>query len=261
MTDTPPVLAGVGEVFVPIPPGEKGTRRPRTPENLFAFDNPVFQAYLEAGHNYGVTCRGDIAVVDANEPDRLRALLDALPETAWQVSGSRTSKHHFLRVPELDAELPLVDPESGDELGHIKGAVQSYVVGPESTHPSGTQYGPLGGDETATVEEDALRDLIDPFRPTLRSDRPLPTPARRGQPPPATTTTTSRFTTSSHAGATPRGVGASTRSTGRTPARTSWSTRAAIPGAAGGTDAPGTRSTSSGWSRASFRVETGSTAG
>lgn len=48
-------------MFVPISPGEKGTRRPRTPGNLYAADDPVLKAYLETGHNYGITCRGDLA--------------------------------------------------------------------------------------------------------------------------------------------------------------------------------------------------------
>ncbi|QLG49090.1 bifunctional DNA primase/polymerase [Natrinema halophilum] len=161
----PSPLDELGEAFIPFDPGEKGARRSRTSEHLLAPDDPVLEAYLEAGHNYGVVTRGDLAVVDADEPERLRGLLDALPATAWQVSGSRTSEHYFLRVPGLDADLPLVDPDSGAELGHIKGAEQSYVVGPGSRHPSGNRYGPLEGDAIATVDEDELRELIDPFRP------------------------------------------------------------------------------------------------
>jgi hypothetical protein len=159
----PVPLDELGQVFIPIPPREKGVRRPRTPEHLFAPDDPVLEAYLENGHNYGVVCRGDLAVVDADEPDQLRDLLDALPETAWQVSGSRESEHYFLRVPGLDEDISLNDPETGDNLGHIKAARQSYVVGPGSKHPSGNRYGPLQGDRLATLGEDQLCDLIDPF--------------------------------------------------------------------------------------------------
>lgn len=108
----PSPLDVLGEIFVPIPPREKGTRRPRTPENLFVPDDPALVAYLEAGHNYGIACRGELAVVDADDPDRLRELLDALPETVWQVSGSRESEHYFLTVPGLDEDIPLIDPET-----------------------------------------------------------------------------------------------------------------------------------------------------
>lgn len=118
-------------------------------------------------------------VVDADEPDRLRDLLDALPETVQQVSGSRTSEHHFLLVPGLDEDLPLVDPDTGDELGHIKAAEQSYVVGPGSIHPSGNRYGPLQGDTIATVPEDELREVLEPFRPD-ESNAPEPRIDRSG---------------------------------------------------------------------------------
>jgi hypothetical protein len=177
-------LAALGEAFVPIPPGEKGTRRPRTPENLYGAGDDVLAAYIEAGHNYGVVCRDGLAVVDADEPDALRDLLEALPETTWQVSGSRSSEHHFLRVPGLDEDLPLVDPDSGEELGHIKAAEQSYVVGPGSRHPSGNRYGPLEGDTIATLDEADLREAIEPFRPDGvdrdRDERPIEHPDRSG---------------------------------------------------------------------------------
>ncbi|MFC3957553.1 bifunctional DNA primase/polymerase [Halovivax cerinus] len=170
--DTVPApLDELGEAFIPFDPGEKGARRPRTPENLLSPADPVLEAYLDVGHNYGVVTRGDLAVVDADEPDRLDGLLDALPETAWQVSGSRTSEHWFIYVPGLDEDIPLIDPETEDELGHVKGAEQSYVVGPGSLHPSGNRYGPLQGDTIAPVDEDELRELIEPYRPATPAKR------------------------------------------------------------------------------------------
>lgn len=171
----PDALADLGRVFVPISPGEKGTTRPRTAETLLEPDDPVLEAYLEAGHNYGIACQDDVAVLDADEPDTLADLVDRLPPTPWQVSGSRASEHYFLRVPGLDEDIPLDDAETGENLGHIKAAEQSYVVGPGSRHPSGNRYGPLRGpDEIATIDEDELRELIEPWRPDDRgrgSDR------------------------------------------------------------------------------------------
>jgi hypothetical protein len=164
-SSVPAPLDELGQVFVPIPPGQKGTHRPRTPENLYAPDDPVLEAYLEAGHNYGVACRNDLAVVDADRPDELRGLIEALPDTASQVSGSRSSEHHFIVAPGLDEDLPLVDPGTDQELGHIKAAEQSYVVGPGSRHPTGNRYGPLVGETIATVNEADLREYLEPYRP------------------------------------------------------------------------------------------------
>lgn len=159
----PTPLADLGAVFVPIEPREKGTRRPRTDEHLYAPDDPVLEAYLEAGHNYGVACRDDLAVLDADDPDALADVIDAIPETAWQVSGSGEGEHYFLQVPGLDADLPLDDPETGENVGHVKGAEQSYVVGPGSVHPSGNRYGPLQGDTLSTITETELRDILGEF--------------------------------------------------------------------------------------------------
>lgn len=52
---------GPGEVFGPIPPRKKGTPRPGKPEISSLPDVPVFEAYLEADHDYGVARRGDLA--------------------------------------------------------------------------------------------------------------------------------------------------------------------------------------------------------
>lgn len=160
----PEVLHDLGEVAFPLPPRAKAADRPRTEESLYAPDDPVIEAYLEAGHNYGIACRGDVAYLDADDPDALAPVIDALPDTAWQVTGSRTGEGYFLRVPGLDEDIPLADPETGENIGHVKAAPQSYTVGPGSTHPSGNRYGPLHGEAIATVDEDDLREIIEPVQ-------------------------------------------------------------------------------------------------
>lgn len=158
-----PRLHALGTVFFPMDPGTKVPTMARTEETLRAPDDPILEAYLDAGHSYGIACQGDLAVVDADEPDRLRTLLDALPATLWQRSGSRTSEHYFLWVPGLTNDIPIDDPETGENLGHVKGAPQSYVIGPGSRHPSGNRYGPLQGDEVATLSELDLRAALTPW--------------------------------------------------------------------------------------------------
>jgi hypothetical protein len=103
----PAPLDELGAVFVPIDPREKGTTRPRTDEHLYGPDDPVLGAYLESGHNYGIACKGDLAVIDADEPEVLQEARAELDETASQVSGSRTSEHDFLYVPGLEEDIPL----------------------------------------------------------------------------------------------------------------------------------------------------------
>lgn len=163
MPKIPDVLADLGDVFVPVDPGEKGPTVPRTEDFLRSPDHPVMAAYLDAGHSYAIAARGDLAIIDADEPDVLDPVLDALPETAWQVSGSRTSEHYFLFVPGLDDDIPLDDPRTGENVGHVKASEQSVVIGPGSRHASGNRYGPLHGDEIATLTEGKLRWVIAPY--------------------------------------------------------------------------------------------------
>lgn len=116
--------------------------------------------------------------MDADDPEALQDLFDALPETAWQVSGSRRSEHHFLLVPGLDTDIPLSGPGTGENVGHVKAAPQSLVIGPGSIHPSGNRYGPLHGDTIATLAEADLRDLVAPFT-SDNHDRDSTKPATR----------------------------------------------------------------------------------
>src|SRR6056297_3103733 len=76
----PSPLDELGQSFVPMDPGKKAPWVPRTEKFLHEPDDERFLAYLEAGHNYGVVTRGDLAVVDVDDPDRLGPLLDSLPE-------------------------------------------------------------------------------------------------------------------------------------------------------------------------------------
>ncbi|MFB6205047.1 MAG: bifunctional DNA primase/polymerase [Haloglomus sp.] len=169
--EIPEPFHGLGEVAFPIPPREKAADRPRTEEHLRDPTDDVLEAYLETGHNWGLSCRGDLAYLDADDPEALADVIDALPETAWQVTGSREGRHYFLLVPGLDEDIPLVDPETGENIGHIKAAEQSYVVGPGSVHPSGNRYGPLHGDTIATVDEEELRDLVESVRQGTPEER------------------------------------------------------------------------------------------
>lgn len=178
----PELFHEFGAIAVPIPPREKGTTRPRTEDHLYAPTDPVIEAYLEAGHNYGLACRNDFAVVDADDPEALAPLIDALPETAWQVSGSGEGEHYFLRVPGLESDIPLDDPKTDENVGHIKAAPQSYVVGPGSVHPSGNRYGPLQGDTIATIAEDELREILEPFHQSNEQSRSAQSDAARSQP-------------------------------------------------------------------------------
>lgn len=152
----PDELHSLGEVFFPIPKLRKGWNYPHGSEDYrFSPDSETLNAYLEAGWGYGIACAGDLVVVDIDEMDYINEVTDGLPETIYQVTGSRQGVHFFYLVEGMNNRQILND---GDvHVGEIKCDPHGYVVGPGSLHPSGNKYGPLEGDEIAEVP---IQDLL-----------------------------------------------------------------------------------------------------
>lgn len=200
----PRPLHELGEVFFPIPSGRKGWNYPHGSDDYrYSATDEVLNAYFESGWSYGIACAGDLAVVDIDEMDYVDEIVDLLPETVWQMSGSREGYHLFYMVPGLDSRKNLYvwqcsdcnheftewdgeyDEENNEDnrscpacglhydkahgkkhLGEVKCDPHGYVVGPGSLHPSGNHYGPLHGEEITTVEKDELMDVIGKYHIT-----------------------------------------------------------------------------------------------
>lgn len=197
----PEALRRFGRVFFPIPPYTKGYNWPHHDEDhRFAWDDEMFHAFMESGWSYGISCANGLAVVDIDELDYLDEIVNLLPETAYQVSGSREGYHLFYKVENLDTRMNLyvwkcTNCESeftewipiGDEdddnteymcpecserkhkvkskrhLGEVKCDPHGYVVGPGSTHPSGNKYGPLKGDTVTEMEKERIEEILEPY--------------------------------------------------------------------------------------------------
>ena len=194
----PRELHDLGRVFFPIPSGKKGWNYPHhMDEYRHEATSETLNAYFESGWGYGIACAGDLAVVDIDEMEYVDEIVDKLPETLWQMSGSREGYHLFYMVPGLDSRKNLYiwkcqdcdhefkewdgeynadknedsrecpscgghydEVQGKKHLGEVKCDPHGYVVGPGSLHPSGNHYGPVHGDEIATVEKDELVDVI-----------------------------------------------------------------------------------------------------
>lgn len=133
----------------------------------------MLNAYLEAGSGYGIACAGDLAVIDIDDLDWMDNIASNLPPTLWQRTGSREGIHLFYYVPGLNTRITLYYMSAAypaDDLskkwthiGEVKCDPHGYVVGPGSVHPSGNKYGPIQGDEIATITEEQLREALAPF--------------------------------------------------------------------------------------------------
>lgn len=163
----------LGEVFFPIPNGQKAWSYPHhLDEARYAADDEILNAYLESNANYGIACAGDLAVIDVDEVMYADDIVEDLPPTLWQRTGSGRGIHLFYKVPGmntreiLEIEWIETDDEHDDDymhIGEVKCDPHGYVVGPGSRHPSGNYYGPLNGDEIATVEKDEMLEALDDF--------------------------------------------------------------------------------------------------
>lgn len=175
----PDELHQLGEVFFPIPRGEKGYNYPHHLQAYrFSADSQVLNAYFEQGWGYGISCAGDIAVVDVDDLDFLDDITEKLPKSLWQKSGSREGVHIFYFVEGLETRQnlyanfmdPRISPEQVKEesdwihIGEVKCDPHGYVVGTNSVHPSGNRYGPLHGDEIATITKEELMEAIEDFK-------------------------------------------------------------------------------------------------
>lgn len=184
----PHELYTLGKVFFPIPRGKKAWRYlHHLKENRFEPDDRTLNAYLEQGWGYGIACANSLAVVDIDEKDKVREVAEKLPETAYQVTGSREGVHLIYQCPGLNSREILYYPtekhdcdtdghkcgfdEDGEcskdyeweHLGEVKCDPHGYIIGPGSVHPSGNTYGPLQGGSIAEVSKDELLDALSDY--------------------------------------------------------------------------------------------------
>lgn len=184
----PQELWELGEVFFPIPRGEKGWNYPHhMDEYRFHPDSEELNAYLEQGWGYGVACANDLAVVDIDELEFKDEIVSELPPTVWQKTGSREGIHLFYHVPGLNNRVMMYNPIDHDcsneehdceyglegdcgkekeyeHIGEVKCDPHGYVVGPNSKHPSGNIYGPVRGDSIATISKEKLMEVVGDFQ-------------------------------------------------------------------------------------------------
>lgn len=165
----PHLLWELGEVFFPIPPGRKGWRYPHHKQSKrFSADSEVLNGYFECGWSYGIACDNDLVVVDIDDRVLVDRITEGMPETAYQITGSKDGIHLFYYVEGLDnrqileSRICTVKYDDGAKewityhVGEIKCDPHGYAVGPESIHPSGNRYGPLRGDKIAEMSASDL---------------------------------------------------------------------------------------------------------
>jgi len=178
----PVKLWELGELLFPLPRARKAWPYPHhKQEYRYKPTDEKFNAYIEAGCGYGIACADDLIVIDIDVPGVVDEIMDRLPESLWQVTGSREGVHVFLKCPDLNTRQILYWQWFHDyeyfstlrtHIGEVKADPHGYVVGPGSKHPSGNYYGPLQGDEIGSISREELLDALDEFIHETK-DRPV----------------------------------------------------------------------------------------
>jgi hypothetical protein len=114
--------------------------------NNYAHNDIEFVEWISEGRNYGVTAAGGLIKLESDDIARWKELgvLDILPET-FTVQSSEVDRQHFYYIGPQVADSPLKDPDTREDIGHIRGTGEGggrggMVVGPGSLHPSGVRY-------------------------------------------------------------------------------------------------------------------------
>lgn len=139
-----------------------------TQEKNYVFDDPIFLAYLEAGHNFGILCgRGGLIVFDGDQWDRLVELgiANKIPPT-FTVRTGGGGIHRYYVCADLMDTLKLFDKELKDSKGYALhlGEVQALgaqVVCAGSLHPNGSRYKIEQDLPIAEISKDFLINLLE----------------------------------------------------------------------------------------------------
>lgn len=186
----PKELYELGEVFFPIPRGKKGWSYPHHLDDYrYEADGEILNAYFDAGWGYGIACDGDLIVLDIDDRGFISDIIENLPPTVYQWTGSGKGVHLFYICHGVTRRHTLKDViwacpecrgktyyEGGKDvceecsweraqphIGELKADPNGYVVGPGSIHPSGNTYGPLEGDEIKSIDKKTLFRSVRPY--------------------------------------------------------------------------------------------------
>lgn len=130
--------------------------------NNYEYDDPEFVDWLKRGNNYGVTGAGGLIKLESDDVARWHELgaMDLLPDSFTVQSSSPNRQHFYYDGPET-SDAPLKDPETGEDIGHIRGTGEAggrggQVVGPGSLHPHNVRYQVIRDLPIAKIDKETL---------------------------------------------------------------------------------------------------------
>jgi hypothetical protein len=130
-----------------------------------------FEEHIKLGLNYGVLCgekNNGLVVIDCDRQEVLDYVEKNLPKTFKVSSGEEGSAHFYFFVSGLKKKI--VMNREGTHYGEVQ-FTGSYVVGPNSIHPSGNKYEIKNDEDIATITEEELRSVVEKFTDEYENKR------------------------------------------------------------------------------------------
>jgi len=135
--------------------------------NNYTYDNAELLNWLNNNNNYGIVCgRGNLAVVDCDEPEIAELISKTLPETFTVKTGSG-GKHYYYIVYDWDKTTTLTK-KIKDKTGNIKEEIHcgeirstnSQIIAPNSIHPNGKRYVILNDSPIIHIHRTTLETIL-----------------------------------------------------------------------------------------------------
>ena len=139
-------------------------------KNYYSVNDPSLIRWIQSGGNWGYFLRDDtdLCVLDADQPDALKVVIDFIGDTLTVKSGRAGTGYHILfRCSDLGEKKILLESVNGVSIGDIRpgSAIKKYfLVGPGSMHPEGRPYTIVKQSSPVVVSRDELLEIISPLR-------------------------------------------------------------------------------------------------
>ncbi|MBT3985179.1 AAA family ATPase [archaeon] len=124
----------------------------------YSFSNPKLTKHIEEGKNYGLICGNGLIVIDADTKRLNEIVKEKLPETF----SVKTAKGYHYYYWCLDFLKKKVLNDGSEHLGEIQ-SNGSYVVAPNSIHPSGRIYEVSKDVEIAELDKEYIDNLFNKY--------------------------------------------------------------------------------------------------
>lgn len=126
-------------------------------------DNGLYTHYEGYG-NYGILCSDTLAAFDLDTPELIDFTLAEFPELkdAFLLQSGSGKGMHIPFKTDCAKTVPFVDPDTKENIGHIK-AKGGYIVGPGCLHPDGGVYRIVNDGEIPFISFDQILERFSAY--------------------------------------------------------------------------------------------------